>query len=68
VTVNAQFAALELSIDRDWLRPVVSFTYAREIGILPVGKPKGLIASSITQILLVEILASGIGKGYGSSA
>jgi hypothetical protein len=28
VTVNAQFAALELSIDRDWLRPVVSFTYA----------------------------------------
>jgi hypothetical protein len=28
VTVNAQFAALELSIDRDWLRPIVSFTYA----------------------------------------
>jgi len=28
VTVNAQFAALELSIDRDWLRPIVSLTYA----------------------------------------
>jgi hypothetical protein len=28
VTVNAQMAALELSIDYDWLRPVVSVTYA----------------------------------------
>ena len=28
VNVNAQFAALELSIDRDWLRPIVSLTYA----------------------------------------
>ena len=28
VTVTAQMAALELSIDYDWLRPVVSFTYA----------------------------------------
>jgi hypothetical protein len=28
VDINAQFAALELSIDRDWLRPVVSVTYA----------------------------------------
>jgi hypothetical protein len=28
VDINAQFAALELSIDRDWLRPIVSVTYA----------------------------------------
>jgi hypothetical protein len=28
VDINAQFAALELSIDRDYLRPIVSVTYA----------------------------------------
>ena len=39
----------------------------REIGTLPVGQPRDLIAFSINRILPGEILASGIGKGYACS-
>ena len=68
VTVNAQMAAVELSMTGDWLRPIVSFTYASGDRDPTSGKPKGLIAFSINRTLLGEILAFGIGKGYAYSA
>ncbi|MBA3963785.1 MAG: hypothetical protein H0X40_18050 [Chthoniobacterales bacterium] len=46
VTINAQMAALELSIDRDWLRQKISFFYASGDG-----NPKDGVATGFDTIL-----------------
>ncbi len=71
VRVNAQMAAAELSLDREWLRYRVSFFYASsgDTKIRKAERRLGLTASSITRSSREESsAASGIVKAFDSPA